>query len=438
MKRSVFAWPLIALWCVFRMVAPNTAFSADLSALLTRLSARDVLLVADPEGRILYQHNIHRVYTPASTLKILTGLSALHHFGKSYRFKTEFYLDRKQNLVVKGYGDPLLISETLQCIASRLARELAEFNNLVVDDSYFSPEITIPGRGCSTNPYDAPVGALCANFNTVFYEYDRQDIISAEPQTPITPLAREKIPGLHAKEGRYTFLGKGSETACYAGELLVHFLSEKGVSHNGDIRTGQAGPADELVYTYRSESSLEEVVGKMLTYSNNFMANQILVSLGAYIHGPPGTLKKGVAVLQRYCRKHLHLEDLQLAEGSGISRRNQLSATDMLWVLKAFSGYRHLLTTEGAVRYKSGTLAGIRVRAGYIEPDQGRPYFFVIFLEHSPIHIDQITRAVASHVCQSERRPHGEGAETGDVGQTPTDTGSAGNNKLRLMYSETS
>jgi len=404
-KQSLLLWPLIALWVVLGTGKPSPLFAGDLPALVDRLSVRDVLLVADPEGDILYRHNVDRIYTPASTLKILTGLAALDHFGKSHRFKTEFYLDGKQNLIVKGYGDPLLISEAWRRIAVSLASRLEHFNDLIVDDSYFSPDIAIPGRGCSTNPYDAPVGALCANFNTVFYEYDpKGNIVSAEPQTPITPMARKKIPRLQTGEGRYTFLGRGPETAYYAGELLIHFLREQGVSHAGDVRSGRVESPDHLLYTHYSDFSLEEAIGKMLTYSNNFMANQILVSLGADVLGPPATLEKGLTAINTYCRKTLSLEDTVLVEGSGISRKNRTSASDMLRVLQAFSDYRHLLTTEGPVRYKSGTLAGIRARAGYVEADDGRPCFFVIFLQDSPVRIEEITGTVANHVCSRKHR----------------------------------
>ncbi len=403
MRRSAFVWALITLWCLCGFLTPNTASGMDVSALLSRLSANDVLLVADPNGDVLYEHNATQCYTPASTLKILTGLAAFQHLGTGYRFKTEFYLDSKQSLKVKGYGDPLLISEIWQQIAADLADKLDRIGDLVLDDSYFSHPITVPGTGSSTNPFDAPVGALCANFNTVFYKHDNQGrIISAEPQTPITPLAREKIPDLGTETGRYTFLHGGNDVACYAGELLLYFLDRQGVSHSGQIRAGLVGTADRLLYTHRSPFPLEAVVGKMLAYSNNFMANQLLISMGAHVYGPPATLEKGIAALNTYGREQLGLQNLRLVEGSGISRENRLSAMDMLRILKSFAGHRHLMSHKGTVRYKSGTLKGIRSQAGYIEPPGHDAYFFVVFLKNSPLDIDRLVEAVAEHLRQSD------------------------------------
>lgn len=376
------------------LLQPITSQAQQASSCLSRISSRDALLVAGPEGKIIYSKNETRKYVPASTLKILTGLAAIHHLGESYRFHTEFYQDHDQNLKVKGYGDPLLISEVWQEIAQALASRLESVNDLVLDDTYFADE-TIPGVGSSTNPYDAPNGALCANFNTVFFKRDdRGRIVSAEPQTPMTPLALKKIRLLGLKKGRYTFSHQGHEAARHAGELLAHFLEEAGKACQGEVRAGAVIPGDRLVYTYNSVFTLEQALKQMFEFSNNFMANEILIALGAHVHGPPGTLAKGVRVLSDFSRDVLHLSGVEIAEGSGISRKNRLSALDMLAVLRRFEPYRALLVRDGPVLYKTGSLRGIRTRAGYIESTSGDPYCFVIFLNNSEADIDSILNCV--------------------------------------------
>jgi D-alanyl-D-alanine carboxypeptidase/D-alanyl-D-alanine-endopeptidase (penicillin-binding protein 4) len=362
---------VFAVW----LLRPGTSQAGKSSSCLNRISSQDALLVASPEGKIIYSKNETRKFVPASTLKVLTGLAAIHHLGESYRFHTEFYQDHNQNLKVKGYGDPLLISEVWQEIAQALASRLQSVNDLVLDDAYFADE-TIPGVGSSTNPYDAPNGALCANFNTVFFKLDdRGRIVSAESQTPMTPLALKKIRVLGLKKGRYAFSHRGHEAARHAGELLAHFLEEAGNACQGEVRAGAVIPGDRLVYTY-------------------FMANEILIALGAHVHGPPGTLAKGVRVLSDFSRDVLHLSGVEIAEGSGISRKNRLSALDMLAVLKRFEPYRALLVRDGRVLYKTGSLRGIGTRAGYVESRSGDPYYFVIFLNNSEANIDSILNCV--------------------------------------------
>ncbi|MBW2203556.1 MAG: D-alanyl-D-alanine carboxypeptidase [Deltaproteobacteria bacterium] len=50
------------------------------------ITSKDAVLVADPDGRILYEKNQAKRLVPASTIKILTALAALNHFGPTYRF----------------------------------------------------------------------------------------------------------------------------------------------------------------------------------------------------------------------------------------------------------------------------------------------------------------------------------------------------------------
>jgi D-alanyl-D-alanine carboxypeptidase/D-alanyl-D-alanine-endopeptidase (penicillin-binding protein 4) len=394
LKRTAVIWVAAFLVCAMWLLQPGVSKARKASSCLSRICSRDALLVVGPEGRIIYSKNETRKYVPASTLKILTGLAAIHHLGKSYRFQTEFYQDDNQNLKVKGYGDPLLISEVWQEIAQALASRLQCVNDLVLDDTYFADE-TIPGVGSSTNPYDAPNGALCANFNTVFFKRDKNGrIVSAEHQTPMTPLAMEKIRLLDLNSGRCTFSHHGREAARYAGELLAYFLEKTGKVSQGAIRAGAVTPGDQLVYVYHSVFSLEQALKEMFEFSNNFMANQILITLGARVHGPPGTLAKGVRVLSDFSGQVLHLNDVELAEGSGISRKNRLSALDMLAVLRRFEPYRDLLVRDGSVLYKTGSLRGIKTRAGYIERRSGNPYYFVVFINNSDADIDSILDCV--------------------------------------------
>jgi D-alanyl-D-alanine carboxypeptidase/D-alanyl-D-alanine-endopeptidase (penicillin-binding protein 4) len=384
----------VLLVCAVWLLQPGISKAGESSSCLSRISSQDALLVVSPEGKIIYSKNETRKLVPASTLKVLTGLAAIHHLGESYRFHTEFYQDHDQNLKVKGYGDPLLISEVWQKIAQALASRLQGINDLVLDDTYFADE-TIPGVGSSTNPYDAPNGALCANFNTVFFKRDdRGRIVSAEPQTPMTPLALKKIRLLGLKKGRYAFSHQGHEAARHAGELLGHFLEEAGNACQGEVRAGAVIPGDRLVYTYKSAFTLAQALKKMFEFSNNFMANEILIALGARVHGPPGTLAKGVRVLSDFSRDVLHLSGVEIAEGSGISRKNRLSALDMLAVLRRFEPYRALLVRDGRVLYKTGSLRGIRTRAGYVESRSGDPCYFVIFLNNSEADIDSILNCV--------------------------------------------
>jgi len=347
---------------------------------------RDAVIFTDPDDRVVCSKNAEKKLVPASTLKILTALVALYYLGPDYRFSTEFYIDKESNLKIKGYGDPLLLSETLVKIARSLATRLGArnitINDLVLDESYFTVPIVIPGVTSSCEPYDAPNGALCVNFNTVkFRRNPSGDYVSAEPQTPLLPFSLKRIRKSGRRQGRIILSRENHEHILYAGHLFQYFLNKEGMLSSGKIRTGNVEiDTDKLVFTYVSEFNLMQIVSKLFEFSNNFMANQILIAAGAHVYGSPGSLKKGVLTEKTYTRQILKIEDVHIVEGSGISRANKVSAKALDAVLQKFEPYRLLLTKTGSAFVKTGTLDGIRTRAGYIEKTEGELYRFVILI----------------------------------------------------------
>jgi D-alanyl-D-alanine carboxypeptidase/D-alanyl-D-alanine-endopeptidase (penicillin-binding protein 4) len=350
---------------------------------LTRfIGKNDSILVTDGSGEIILEKNAHKKRMPASILKIFTSLVALHYLGDDYRFPTEFYLDRQSNLKIKGYGDPLLISEVIARISQVLAALLKNsqpLNDLVLDDSYFQQPLTIPGITSSAQPYDAPNGSLCVNFNTVSFKSTSQGFVSAEPQTPLLPFVMGRIKASGLKQGRIVFSHDKNEIVMYAGMLFRYFFEKEGMRFEGKVKLGQIDKkTDRLIYRYDASSSLAEIVVKLLEHSNNFTTNQLLIATGAKIIGPPGSLAKGVAIASDYAKEMLDIEDMTIAEGSGISRDNRISAVQINQVLQEFLPYHYLMRRQGREYYKTGTLSGVSTRAGYIKRSDGRYYRYVI------------------------------------------------------------
>jgi D-alanyl-D-alanine carboxypeptidase/D-alanyl-D-alanine-endopeptidase (penicillin-binding protein 4) len=181
--------------------------------------------------------------------------------------------------------------------------------------------------------------------------------------------------------GRIILSASDHEIALYAGHLLHHFLEEHDVLQTGIIRLGETGKADErLILAFKSPFLLTEVIAKLHQFSNNFIANQILIASGHNLLGPPGTLSKGLVAANRYIRSELKLNGVNMVEGSGISRENRLSAAQMDHVLQRFAPFHHLLRQEGRDFYKTGTLKGVRTRAGYIQGRNGKLIRYVVFI----------------------------------------------------------
>jgi D-alanyl-D-alanine carboxypeptidase/D-alanyl-D-alanine-endopeptidase (penicillin-binding protein 4) len=344
---------------------------------------RTGILIADDHGRILFSRNPDTPMVPASILKILTSLAALEQWGPEYRFVTRAFWDPVTfTLYVQGMGDPLFVSEAILDFCGRILEVtgLKKINNIVVDQGYFSPDIVIPGTGRSLNPYDATTGALCANFNTVHFTWDagKQTFVSAEPKTPLLERFMETIRQTGLKQGR--ILLEKQVRPLYPGLLMARFLKDLGVDVTGSIKTGPMPVVMEgqTLLTLASPWTLGEVVEKLLAFSNNFIANQVMLALGADRYGPPATLDKGVRALRTCAATLPGWETARIAEGSGISRENRITPAQMGQLLLAFMPHHERLRRTGTQFFKTGTLTGIRTRAGYFIGTDHRLYPFVI------------------------------------------------------------
>jgi len=383
---------IFSFFCLFP-AAQELYAETKISDILEHIGADDAIIVSDPDGKIFIEKNADRKLIPASTLKLLTSLSVLHHLGPSYRFSTEFYIDKNLNLKIKGYGDPLLTSEFIIEIAKALSMKLKYINDVIVDDTYFKNPTVIPGVTKSLEPYDSPNGALCVNFNTVSFRYSKGKFISAERQTPLLPFAIKKINKTSARKGRILLTSDQNEIALYAGHLISYFLEKEGIKRRGKIRVGVVDTkTDRLILRYDSPVLLDEIVSRLLFHSNNFIANQLLLAVGTKINGPPGTLEKGLSALNDYARDFLKINDLSISEGSGISRENMIPARSFLKILAEFEPYRILMKHNGSEYFKTGTLTGVSTRAGYIKGTDGRLYKFVIMINSNGNSAEKISK----------------------------------------------
>jgi D-alanyl-D-alanine carboxypeptidase/D-alanyl-D-alanine-endopeptidase (penicillin-binding protein 4) len=374
------------------------ASSRDWQDVAQMIGPNDAVAVFDPDGGLVFAKNADKKLIPASTLKLLTALCALEHLGEKYRFITEFYLSNEDDLIIKGYADPLLVSEEVEAIAGNIAKRVKSVRHIVTDDTWFDSSIDIPGtRAGSLQPYDAPVGALCVNFNTVHVKLENNVWKSAEPQTPLLPVARKRLKKIGADSGRFLLSSHNRENLKYAGQLFAHFLNRNNVQISGEIKHGQALPEiHRLIYRHQSSFSLAEVVSGLMAYSNNFTANQILLATGAEVFGPPATLEKALKVLRSYANQKLGIYP-ELAEGSGISRKNRFSAKMFGPVLDAFAPYHHLMCEENGIFYKTGTLGGIQARAGFIKYNS-RLYGFAVLLNTPGRQAEPVVAAIASKI----------------------------------------
>jgi len=362
----------------------TTAAPRDWSDLLQNGGFR----VEDGNGQVLLSYRDNDAFIPASTLKVATAFCALEDLGPEYRFTTEFSFSEKDSvLYIKGFGDPGLISEELRVMAKELSRYVKSISKVVIDTSYFSNTIVIDGASGSTNPYDARNGAFVGNFGTAMVSRrSKNEIISAEPQTPLTPLG--KAAGMRLSIGATERVNLGSDArsgALYGGELLVEFLKESGTKVSGPVTLGEVSKSAHSVYVHRSSRTLSEMVKEMLRFSTNFTANQIFLVLGAQMKHPPATVEKGVRTVRECLEKRVGWRTFQINEGAGLSRKNQVTPHLMTDLLKAFERYKDLLKEENGFVAKTGSLTGVNSLAGYFElPQIGQVRFAILINSNVP------------------------------------------------------
>jgi len=375
----------------------------DLKALLKNGGTR----VEKEDGTALIQYRDSEHFVPASILKVATTFCALEALGKDFRFTTSFYRGPGGTLYIKGSGDPSLVSEELNAIAQKLAVLMPRVNQIVIDPSLFSPDIDIDGSSASLNPYDSKVAAFVGNFSSAALSRRKDgSIVSAEPQTPLTPLSRQA--GLKLKRGTSERINLGHSWQVgtqYGGELLAEFLKRAGASGSFEVATGKIPSEATKIYDHRSSKDLGEISQGLLKYSTNFTANQVFLTLGIKRYGAPATVEKGQLAMTECLRQKVGWKDFHIEEGSGLSRRNRVTPIQMTQLLQSFEEYKSLLNVEDSFTAKTGSLRGVNTLAGYFELSPTEQVRFAILVnsdvEHSYKY--RVARALRDHLLRSQR-----------------------------------
>jgi D-alanyl-D-alanine carboxypeptidase/D-alanyl-D-alanine-endopeptidase (penicillin-binding protein 4) len=378
---------------------PKTAFAKrNYFEAIKGLVNNGAVYVTAKDGAPIIEINENKKLVPASIFKIITASAAFYYLKQDHRFKTEFYFDDEDNLYIKGYGDPLLISEELEIISDTFKEKgVKSIKSIFLDNSFFDEKIKIDGVENSLNPYDATNGALCVNFNTINVTVEKNGaIVSREEQTPMTEFAkkmvREKLKKWESGrklDERIVLSHEKNETLLYVGHLLKEFLAIKGISVTGNIEKGGLVKKAKLFYTHRSTKDLNDLNVSMMKYSNNFTANQIFLAIGARVYGEPATVKKGADAVKAFLEKSYGITDVDIAEGSGISRKNKISAMNFMKVLYDYKKeHKEALNGEDSIFCKTGTLKDVKSAAGYIKAGKRGDCNFVIMLnDEQDVHI---------------------------------------------------
>ncbi|MEM9331095.1 MAG: D-alanyl-D-alanine carboxypeptidase [Pseudomonadota bacterium] len=372
------------IFAVFFLASTFIA-EAGIKETIKRLAPNGLVLVVDESGKTLVSQNANKAFVPASVVKVVTAWLALDELGGEYRFETRFYMDTDRVLYVRGGGDPFLVSEEFALIAPKLLERSGKkaFSAMVLDTDYYPTEMKIPGIKHNDEAYNALNSALAANFNTIHAIRKGNSVRSAEKQTPITPLAISQFKKRGPKgRGRISLAQQDpSLSPKYAGELLAEFIRKLGGEVRGSITIGKVPQNLQPFYVHRQSRPLSEIVSQMLIGSNNYIANQIFLEVGASKLGSPVSINKSLNVLTERLQKHGLTDGIMLVEGSGISRDNRVTASGLVKLLEQFAPHATLMKrTKRGSRYKTGTLDDVSTLAGFARTTKSGFVRFVIAL----------------------------------------------------------
>lgn len=427
------------------------------------------------DGAIIYAQNPDELLNPASNVKLVTSAAALVRLGPDYRFETEFLTDaplqdgKARTLFVRGKGDPTVTTERLYGMVSELIHAgLKEVSgDLVIDDSYFDAERLAPGydQENSDRAYMAPTGAVSLNWNSVgIYlrpgsAVGRKGAVEVEPASDYFVIEnglstgrrhrrfwvsshpdgqRQKITArgvVPLDRGTWSVWKKIDHPPLYFGHTLKALLQQRGVKVKGKVRLGATPASAKALHAAQSET-LDLVLKKLNKHSSNFIAEQLIKTLGAEVKGAPGSFVRGIEVVEDFLEKEVGLPrgTYVMKNGSGLNDTNRFSAAQldrvMRYMYRSFPYSAEYLSslgiaaTDGTLRYrfegsdavgrlraKTGTLENVSALSGFVEAVGGEKFVFAVLVNDFPgragtvvQHIDALGAAVAA--TGSAKGPH--------------------------------
>ena len=314
------------------------------------------------DGRYLYRRGERQCLRPASTMKVVTAIAALHTLGTDYHYSTRLVLPDgavakgdsivRGNIEIRAAFDPLLSKDDLQTLVAALAAEgVRRIEGDIVADVSLKDTLA-KGWGWCWDDDDAPLDALTMGGKDIFETSFRQ------------------------------------------------LLADNGIVCSGTFRKGRLTPGGRTVASV--ERTIDAVLLPMMKKSDNLAAESMFYQIAAHGGKPYAGRREAVKAIEALVKKMgLNPAHYQFADGSGLSLYNYVTP-ELLVRLLAFAYNdaalrRHLLPAlpiagedgtlarrlrgtkaQGNVRAKTGTVEGVSTLAGYCIAKDGHTLCFAI------------------------------------------------------------
>ena len=295
---------------------------------------------------ILYKVNEHQMLRPASTMKLLTAITAIDKLGGSYQFRTQLYYT--------GKVEDHTLTGDLYCVGGFDPR----FN--IDDMNAFVESIRCMG-------VDTIRGSIVADRSMKDADLLGEGWCWDDDNPPLSPLT----------------IGRNTQFV----DRFIRQLVDDGVVL--DVRISDGTLPDSAFHLCSRFHSIDQILLRMMKQSDNFYAEAMFYQLAAHQGHRPARAKDAAAIVKRLISKvGLGHRPYRIAAGSGLSLYNYLSADLEVRLLRyAYRNstvYLHLLPSlpvagsDGTLRNrmrgsfaadnvkaKTGTLEGVSALAGY-------------------------------------------------------------------------
>jgi D-alanyl-D-alanine carboxypeptidase/D-alanyl-D-alanine-endopeptidase (penicillin-binding protein 4) len=403
------------------------------------------------ENKPLLEFNSDQVMNPASTIKLITTYAALELLGPAYTWKTEAYADGPidgdvldGDLILKGYGDPKLTLENfwllLRNIREHGVREIR--GDLIIDRSRFNLDDHDPNKfdADPIRAYNVGPDAFLLNFKAVRFDFipdaeNKKVTIVTEPQfhNLVVENKLKLVTGdcgdwsprrfitFQVRNNKAKAIFKGSyhlgcgdkswyigfeDHTTYTHELFKQLWKELGGTIIGrNVHEGKVSEKSKLIGSMESPA-LAELIRDVNKYSNNVMARQIFLTIGAEATGLPANPDYSIMAVKNWLQKKgLNFPELVLENGAGLSRVERITPRHMgellinayaSPVMPELISSLPIIAVDGTMKkrllglpiagqghIKTGRLEQVSAIAGYMLDKRGQRYVVVCIINHA-------------------------------------------------------
>lgn len=399
---------------------------------------------------------------PASTQKLITALAAELELGNDFRFETRIQtngsISNKQlngDLIIQLSGDPTFTRERLKNMLASLHQKGIEkiSGNIVLDTSIFTSHDKAEGWSWNnlTACYNAPPSAAIIDDNCFYAtitpgKVGNKASVSVSSNNPVIVTADVKTIAANSKDlnDKYCELDVGYSdknryhlSGCiasssdktplkfavmdgveYFSAILKKELKQQKITYTGTLIEQNKKINTKLTLLASNQSSsLSELLTVMLKKSNNLYADTIFRTLGVHYFNIQGTWRNGGDAVKQIFRKKagINLENLVIADGSGLSRLNLVSADKLMEILQYISLNNSQLKIieklpiagiDGTLQYRKSFSQApfkdvIRAKTGYIQGS----YNLAGFIQKSDGSYVAFVQLLSGYQADSQREP---------------------------------